>query len=323
MGREQVFISYRRDDSAGYARALHDALARRFGAERVFIDVDDIGAGQAFAAVIAGAVGRSELLLVLIGRRWLGERDGAPPRLHEPGDFVRREVEAALARGLHVIPVLLDGAAMPAAAQLPASLQPLAGRHAVELRGEPLGGRPERLLDAVAAIVEAGAPGPAASPAAGPAPEPAAAALRAGAGLVLLGAAAALVWWARRRGDGAVPARAAVDGLWLAEVVYPWPNARYDERLELVGQGSELRGSASFLTLPRGLVAGRIDGERVQFETRVVEIDGNVERTLVHRYEGRVDGDRLHLTMHTVREGVAGEAVSFVARRQAPPPAVR
>ena len=203
-------------------------------------------------------------------------------------------------------------------------IQGVEGGQTTEFTIDPLPGL-ERLLDAVAAIVEAGAPGPAAAAGAGAGSAPAARrrALRAGAGLVLLGAAAALVWWARRRGDGAVPARAAVDGLWLAEVVYPWPNARYDERFELVGQGSELRGSASFLTLPRGLVAGRIDGERVQFETRVVEIDGNVERTLVHRYEGRVDGDRLHLTMHTVREGVAGEAVSFVARRQAPPPAVR
>jgi len=76
MQQPQVFISYRRDDTAGYARAVYDELARHFGPERVFIDVDDIGAGQAFDEVIAHAVGGSKVLLVMIGKRWLGEREG-------------------------------------------------------------------------------------------------------------------------------------------------------------------------------------------------------------------------------------------------------
>src|SRR5882672_2571322 len=100
MRTAQIFISYRRDDAAGYARAVYDELARHFGAERVFIDVDDIAAGQAFDEVIRRAVGTSQVLLVLIGKRWLGERDGAPARISEAGDFVRIEVAAALARGM-------------------------------------------------------------------------------------------------------------------------------------------------------------------------------------------------------------------------------
>lgn len=316
MGQEQVFISYRRDDSAGYARALHDALARRFGAARIFIDVDDIAAGQRFAAVIAGAVGRAEVLLVLIGRRWLGLREGAPPRLHEPGDFVRREVEAALAQGLHVVPVLLDGTPMPAAAQLPATLRALAACHAVELRGSRWEADLADLLDAVAAVV-GDAPADRAAKAATPvpaAPPPGRARRRAlGAGLGLLaGAAALLAWW---RWPGGTPRRAAVNGRWIAEVVYPWPNARYDERFELAGEGAELRGSASFLGLPRGIVAGRVEGGRLQFETRTRELDGSVERVLVHRYEGRLEGARLQLVMRTGRDGVDGPPLAIEARR--------
>lgn len=325
MGQEQVFISYRRDDSAGYARALHDALARRFGAGRVFIDVDDIAAGQRFAQVIAGAVGRAQVLLVLIGPRWLGAREGAPPRLHEPGDFVRREVEAGLAQGVHVVPVLLDGTPMPAAAQLPATLRELAACHAVELRGSRWEADLADLLDAVAAVV-GDAPADMAAKAATPvpaAPPPGRARRRAlGAGLGLLaGAAALLAWW---RWPGGTPRRAAVNGRWIAEVVYPWPNARYDERFELAGEGAGLRGSASYLGLPRGIVEGRVEGERVQFETRTQEIDGSIERVVTHRYEGRLDGERLALTLRSARDGVDDPPLDIVARREgAPPPAPR
>jgi hypothetical protein len=326
VGQEQVFISYRRDDSAGYARALHDALARRFGAARIFIDVDDIAAGQRFAHVIAGAVGRAQVLLVLIGPRWLGLREGAPPRLHEPGDFVRREVEAGLARGVHVVPVLLDGTPMPAAAQLPATLRALADCHAVELRGSRWEADLADLLDAVAAVVGDAPPGTAdtadtpATPLPAAAPRGRARRRALGAGLALLaGAAALLAWW---RGPGGGPRRAAVNGRWIAEVVYPWPNARYDERLELAGDGADLRGSASYLGLPRGIVQGRVEGERLQFQTRTQEIEGGIERVVTHRYEGRLDGGRLALTLRSARDGVEGPPLDIVARREgAPPPA--
>ena len=77
MPAPQIFISYRRDDAAGYARAVGDELARHFGAERVFIDVDDIGAGLAFDDAIRQAVGASRvLLLVMMGKRWQGRARG-------------------------------------------------------------------------------------------------------------------------------------------------------------------------------------------------------------------------------------------------------
>lgn len=74
MPSPRIFLSYRRDDAAGYARALCDGLAQRFGADSVFIDVDDIGAGQPFGTVIQQAMAESKVLLVLIGKRWRGER---------------------------------------------------------------------------------------------------------------------------------------------------------------------------------------------------------------------------------------------------------
>ena len=86
----QIFISYRRDDAAGYARAVHEELSRCFGVDRVFIDVDDIDAGQPFSEVIGRSVGDAAVLLVLIGKRWQGERAGAPPRICDSGDLVAR-----------------------------------------------------------------------------------------------------------------------------------------------------------------------------------------------------------------------------------------
>ena len=133
MSPAQIFVSYRRDDAAGYARAVNDELGRSFGAERVFIDVDDINAGQPFSEVIQRSVGNSAVLLALIGKRWQGEREGAPPRIFDADDFVRQEVAAGLANGLRVIPVLLDGVAMPDPAHLPPELKPLAGRNALAL----------------------------------------------------------------------------------------------------------------------------------------------------------------------------------------------
>ena len=146
MQQPQIFISYRRDDAAGYARAINDELVRCFGAERVFIDVDDINAGQPFSENIQRSVGDSAVLLALIGKRWRGERDGAAPRIFETGDFVRQEVAAGLAKGLRVIPVLLDGVAMPDPAQLPPDLGALAGRNALELDNTRFAADMERLV---------------------------------------------------------------------------------------------------------------------------------------------------------------------------------
>jgi hypothetical protein len=108
-------------------------MAVRLGAGRVFKDVDTIEPGDDFAEVITGAVQACAVLLAVIGGRWLTAAGPDGRRLDDPDDFVRLEIEAALARGVRVIPVLVDGTTMPRPVQLPASLAPLARRQAIEL----------------------------------------------------------------------------------------------------------------------------------------------------------------------------------------------
>lgn len=129
-----VFISYRRDDSAGEAGRLADALETRFGKERVFRDVEDIPAGQDFAREIDRALAKADTLVVIIGREWLAARSAAGRRrLDDAQDFVRLEIESALAHDIRVLPVLVRGTLMPAADELPESLRPLARIQAHEL----------------------------------------------------------------------------------------------------------------------------------------------------------------------------------------------
>ena len=129
----RVFLSYRREDAGYPAGWLFDQLAARLGTDRVFKDVDSIEPGDDFAEVITEAVKSCAVLLVVIGARWLAAAGQDGRRLDDPGDFVRLEIEAALARGVRVIPVLVDGARMPRPDQLPASLAPLARRQAIDL----------------------------------------------------------------------------------------------------------------------------------------------------------------------------------------------
>ncbi|WP_288011220.1 penicillin acylase family protein, partial [Diaphorobacter sp.] len=128
-----VFISYRRDDSAGFAGRLADALEQRLGAGAVFRDVDDIQPGADFEAVIARGLDQVRAMLVVIGPGWLDAAVDGQRRLDRPDDFVRREVEQALASGKPVVPVLVGGATMPAANALPIALRGLANRQALVL----------------------------------------------------------------------------------------------------------------------------------------------------------------------------------------------
>lgn len=129
-----IFVSYRRQDSAGHARALYDRLRERFR-QRVFMDVEGIEPGVDFVEVIENAVGNCEVLLALIGREWsdIADEKGAR-RLEDPHDFIRLEVATALSRNVIVVPVLLEGAAMPNARALPNDIAKLARRQAIELR---------------------------------------------------------------------------------------------------------------------------------------------------------------------------------------------
>lgn len=129
-----IFISYRRSDSAGYAGRLADSLEPLLGSRKIFRDVEDIKPGDDFVRVIERYLKKAKVFLVIIGKHWLDAEDGqGKRRLDDPGDHVRIEIESALRLGIVVIPVLVGGAAMPAAAELPGSLSALANRQAIEL----------------------------------------------------------------------------------------------------------------------------------------------------------------------------------------------
>jgi len=315
MGQPKIFISYRRDDAAGYARAVNDALVRRFGADGVFIDVDDIHAGQPFSEVIQRSVGGSAVLLALIGKRWLGEREGAPPRIGDDADFVRREVAAGLAAsGMRVVPVLLDGATMPAAAQLPPDLCALAGRNAIELDNTRFAADMDHLLREVeGALGEA--------PSAPPTRRSFATRWLVVAALAAL-VVAAVVFELRSsltaEQSRAPSGRIAVNGEWRAQVDYDWPGARHVERFVFAGEGDALHGSASFLGVARGVLEGAVDGAQLRFVTRTSEIGGTAgDATVVHRYRAQLVGDELRFVMQTEGGSSAHVPVEFVARRSA------
>jgi hypothetical protein len=128
-----IFINYRREDSSGHAGRLFDALSSHF-AGRLFMDIDTLQPGVDFVEAIEQAVDSCQALIVVIGREWLTIHDPAGHRrLDDPADFVRLELESALARNIRVIPVLVQDAPMPRADELPPSLSRLARRNAIEL----------------------------------------------------------------------------------------------------------------------------------------------------------------------------------------------
>lgn len=128
-----IFISYRREDTGGHAGRLCDRLTARFGGNRVFMDIQDIRPGQNFAASIEDTIATCDCVIAVIGPRWL---ETVQERAQAHDDFVRHEIGAALKRRVTVIPVLVGGARMPAAADLPPELADLSLRNAVEIRDE-------------------------------------------------------------------------------------------------------------------------------------------------------------------------------------------
>jgi hypothetical protein len=130
----RVFICYRREDSAWVAGRVHDELVRRLGTGMVFMDVDSIEPGRDFMEATMAAMSSCDFVLVLIGPRWLQiTTETGIRRLDAPDDYVRTELEAALALGKRIIPLLVEGAAMPRPDQLPVSVTDLARRHAVRI----------------------------------------------------------------------------------------------------------------------------------------------------------------------------------------------
>jgi hypothetical protein len=153
--RGGVFISYRREDSAGFAGRIYDRLTRRLEAKSVFLDVDNIQPGLDFFDVLSKKLRLCDALIAVIGKNWNSSADqDNRRRLDDPDDFVRIEIEAALQRGIRVIPVLVDGATMPRREDLPDSLQKLRRRQAIEISHNRFDSDVERLTHALSLIEE-------------------------------------------------------------------------------------------------------------------------------------------------------------------------
>ncbi len=132
----RIFISYRREDTEGHVLALVPLLRDRFGEERIFKDTDSIRAGDDFIVALERELVSCTVMLVVIGRNWLTIQDPrlGSRRLDNPADLVRIEVATALeSPTMRVFPVLVGGASMPAAEDLPSNLQSLARRQATVL----------------------------------------------------------------------------------------------------------------------------------------------------------------------------------------------
>ncbi len=144
----RIFICYRREDSAGYAGRLHDALAREFGEHEIFRDIETIAPGEDFVQAMTRAVRSSRVVLALIGKHWSATPSGSR-RIDDPDDHVRRELAEALAHTVRVIPVLVERAEMPASEDLPDELKPLATRNAITLDDDDWDHELERLTVAI------------------------------------------------------------------------------------------------------------------------------------------------------------------------------
>jgi hypothetical protein len=299
--RMRIFISYRRADAIGHAGRLHDELQARFGRDRVFMDLSGIQAGEDFVSRIDAAIRACDALVVVIGDEWLSSVQAGTRRLDRPDDLVRAEVSSALQRGIPVVPVLVEGARMPAADDLPEPLKPLATRHAQELSDARWSYDIEQLVRALEKIGGASRQW-----------------RHWIAAAAMIGLIAVLGVWLLTR--GAEDRAAAVTGEWNAEVTYSW-GAKYRELFSLEVDGLEITGTASFLGVPRGIVRGALTEKGLAFETTTQEVlgDWNNPRDVVHRYRGAFAEDgTIAFTMQS-EGGSSSLPIEFTAHRSTLP----
>lgn len=134
MRGKRIFISYRHADGAGEARSIFSELREHFGADRVFQDIRSLPKGDDFKAALAAALDQAAVVVAVIGPSWLTLTDGeGTRRLDREDDLVRQELAAALDRGIPIIPVLVNGAHMPRAADLPENIQRLSAHLGMHL----------------------------------------------------------------------------------------------------------------------------------------------------------------------------------------------
>ena len=239
------------------------------GASRVFMDVEDIEPGQNFAQAIERTLSKCDYVLAIVGPHWL---ETIKARLAGGEDFVRHEIAAALKKGLTVIPVLVGGAAMPQADDLPPELAEFSRCQAVEIRDNRFDDDATRLVNFVAGGRTR-----------------ARQAVIAGTALILLLAAGG--WFARTR---LVTAESALDGSWVAEVSKPGQPS-YRVGLTLARDGNRLTGLVRYPTGEGPLLDGRVDAGLITFRT--MHIPQFATEPAPIRTEATIEGEELALKM--------------------------
>jgi hypothetical protein len=145
----KVFLSYRRSDTQDFVGRLADHLRNAPGIAELFLDVDEIAAGEDFEKRIRLGLAECTVSLIVIGRDWRGDVPGGQARIFDEGDFVRMEVREALKSETRVLPVLANGATMPAPETLPADIRRIAALNALSVRHSDFDRDVENLLDAI------------------------------------------------------------------------------------------------------------------------------------------------------------------------------
>lgn len=304
-----IFVSYRRNDSEGEAGRLFDDLVQHFGEQSVFMDVAAIEAGRDFRKAIDESVATCGVLLAIIGTNWVDAKDEAGRRrLDDPSDFVRLETSSALRRDIPVIPVLVRGAKVPRADQLPDGLKDLAYRNGVELTHARWSSDLQLLIKALVPVIGKGEPPATTGAGASPTTPPAAGR---GSGMKWLAVGGGLVAALALGGYGtyyvkAERERQAVEQQRRAAEDEAARRRAEAEREELARKKAELDEAAS------KIAADRAAAEKAEADRRREAAEA-ARRTAAERAEAQRRRDAEALRLAVVEKAQAAEA----ARRAA------
>ena len=307
-----IFISYRRDDQAGFAGRLADALGTAFGADNVFRDIEDIRPGDDFVVTLKKQLHGVDVMLVMIGPAWLATSRNGIRRLDDPGDFVRLEIQAGLESGKPVIPVLVGGALMPAEADLPPALAGLARRQAVVLSDAGWRGDVERLVTTLRDLL----------PGIGNRKSETRSGWLILAGvalLVLLAVFAAEHFLAEKAAATRQQSALEIAGRWTARVKYAWGD-EHQEVFEFKILGKQVHGSATYLSSRLTIERVSLEDGWLRFITRSRESLGgdSLGKVVTHRYTGQITPEDIRFTLESGGGYTLNPPLEFVATRASP-----
>lgn len=131
MTSRKIFVNYRRADHRDFVERIRDWFVMRYGRESVFMDFDTIPPFTRFADYIRERVRQSDVLVTIIGPRWVDILHERAQNADE--DYVRTEIKLALDEGKLIAPICIKGATMPTVHELPPDLRAMLAFNAAHL----------------------------------------------------------------------------------------------------------------------------------------------------------------------------------------------